>query len=154
MLGFARLNRASLIVDAMESCSKKRFARFVASCQFDQRLEFDEGDLGLPGGFAMYEDSKLHVQTREAIRRFGGTTSADAPWPEDRQLAASHDAEDDGEKLARIEKIVAMIAKKANTIAANRRNGGVVGGVAAVQISDVTKSTDDSSSKIDVSMVE
>lgn len=33
------------------------------------RLEFDQGDMGIGGGIALQEDSKLHVQTREAVRR-------------------------------------------------------------------------------------
>ncbi|CAE7814311.1 NIA1 [Symbiodinium sp. CCMP2592] len=46
MLGFARLARASLIVDSMAACPPARFSRFVAGLRFDQLLEFDEGGLG------------------------------------------------------------------------------------------------------------
>ncbi|CAE7429940.1 cnot9, partial [Symbiodinium sp. CCMP2456] len=45
MLGFARLARASLIVDSMAACPPARFSRFVAGLRFDQLLEFDEGDV-------------------------------------------------------------------------------------------------------------
>mmetsp|Transcript_17686 Transcript_17686/g.50422 ORF Transcript_17686/g.50422 Transcript_17686/m.50422 type:complete len:320 (+) Transcript_17686:3-962(+) len=120
MLGFARLNRASLIVDAMESCSRKRFDHFVASLRFDQRLEFDQGDMGIGGGIALQEDSKLHVQTREAVRRYGGSTSGDAPWPEDKDELKVDEEDDDSEKLNRIEKLVTRILKRTNELTKSR----------------------------------
>eukprot|EP00929_Paragymnodinium_shiwhaense_P097825 TRINITY_DN5941_c0_g5_i1.p1 TRINITY_DN5941_c0_g5~~TRINITY_DN5941_c0_g5_i1.p1 ORF type:complete len:1087 (-),score=310.40 TRINITY_DN5941_c0_g5_i1:60-3320(-) len=79
--GFARLNRATLIVEAMNFCSKSRWNKFKANCKFDQKLEFDEGDVGLPGGIQMQEPASLNRVTEEAIQRFGGTTSREAPWP-------------------------------------------------------------------------
>jgi len=130
MLGFARLNRASLIVDAMESCPKKRWTTFVKNIDFDQRLEFDEGDLGLSGGVASVEPAGAHIQTRESIRRFGGSTSGDMPWPEDKDEAQNEggDEDDETERLDRIEALVNKIARKVNRINAQGGHGGSHGG--------------------------
>eukprot|EP00438_Fugacium_kawagutii_P023888 Skav233802 [mRNA] locus=scaffold780:551763:559938:- [translate_table: standard] len=49
VLGFARLNRASLVVDAMASCPKSKWKSFISDLRLDEKREFDEGDLGLAG---------------------------------------------------------------------------------------------------------
>ncbi|CAK0886462.1 unnamed protein product, partial [Prorocentrum cordatum] len=85
MLGFARLNRASLIVDAMKAEQKKpKWHKYVASLKLDERVEFDEGDLGLAGCIQILEEAKLHRQLTESIHRYGGTSSPLEPWPEDK----------------------------------------------------------------------
>jgi len=104
MLGFARLNRASLIVEAMGSCPKARWEKFLQDLKLDERLEFDEGDLGLPGGLQVLEPAGLHRQTAESIRRYGGATAPEMPWPEDRQEAEA-EAEGD-ERLERMEMLI------------------------------------------------
>ncbi|CAJ1430403.1 unnamed protein product, partial [Effrenium voratum] len=47
MQGYARLNRASVIVATLEEVSQKRWKRFLHSLRFEERLEFNEGDIGL-----------------------------------------------------------------------------------------------------------
>eukprot|EP00405_Crypthecodinium_cohnii_P034350 CAMPEP_0206527050 /NCGR_PEP_ID=MMETSP0325_2-20121206/1109_1 /ASSEMBLY_ACC=CAM_ASM_000347 /TAXON_ID=2866 /ORGANISM="Crypthecodinium cohnii, Strain Seligo" /LENGTH=439 /DNA_ID=CAMNT_0054022369 /DNA_START=87 /DNA_END=1406 /DNA_ORIENTATION=- len=124
MLGFARLNRASLLVDAMESCSKVRWQRFILSLELDKRLEFDEGDLGLAGGIASTEPAGKHLQTRESIRRYGGTTAPEAPWPEDaldRQQAKDDLTESD--RLDELEELVNKIARKVNQLSLESTTG-------------------------------
>lgn len=83
MLGFARLARASLIVDAMVACPPNRFAKFVSSLRFDQLLEFDEGDVGLGGGIQIKEAGNLNPTSDDIIQRFGGTSSPEMQWPEE-----------------------------------------------------------------------
>jgi hemoglobin-like flavoprotein len=120
MLGFARLNRSSLIVEAMDSCPKAKWAKFVKSLKFDERIEFDEGDLGLRGGIQKTEHASLHRQTKESIRRYGGSTSPDLACPKDKQDSAndSVDAED------RLERMEAMILKTLNQLQSGGKRGG------------------------------
>mmetsp|Transcript_168400 Transcript_168400/g.541026 ORF Transcript_168400/g.541026 Transcript_168400/m.541026 type:complete len:1179 (-) Transcript_168400:110-3646(-) len=116
MLGFARLNRASLLVDAMESCSRVRWRRFVKSLDFEKRLEFDEGDLGLSGGIASAEPASKHIQTREAIRRYGGTTSGDAPWPITQEDSNRNEDGEEADQLDEMEELVNKIARRVNQL--------------------------------------
>jgi len=55
MLGFARLNRCKIVVESMGAVAHGRWDKFVAALHLDQRLEFNDGDIGLSGG----------IQTRE-----------------------------------------------------------------------------------------
>lgn len=91
MLGFARLNRASLIVDAMMDCGELRWLRFVGSLKLDEPIEFDPGDLGLPGGIQIMEHQSLHTVKDEQIVRYGGSTSPDLPWPESKKAVDDQD---------------------------------------------------------------
>lgn len=120
MLGFARLNRASLLVDAMESCSRVRWKRFVTSLHFEIRLEFDEGDLGLSGGLRSTEPAGKHLQTRESIRRFGGSTAGDAPWPMDQ--IDKEEAQEGVDPMDELEELVNKIARKVAQLALDSTN--------------------------------
>jgi len=106
MLGFARLNRASLIVDAMKAEQKKpKWHKYVASLKLDERVEFDEGDLGLAGCIQILEEAKLHRQLTESIHRYGGTSSPLEPWPEDKSELQLESNEE------RLDRLDAMIQK-------------------------------------------
>jgi len=83
MVGFARLNRAAIICETMPTVSKTRWQRFVHSLHLDQRLEFNEGDVGLAGGLQVLESAGANPTTKDMIRRFGGSTSPKMQWPED-----------------------------------------------------------------------
>eukprot|EP00439_Symbiodinium_sp_Y106_P012126 s4740_g1.t2 len=106
VLGFARLNRASLVVDAMASCPKSKWKKFIADLKLDEKREFDEGDLGLPGCVQSHEAAGLHRQSEEQIRRYGGSTLPSLPWPEERcwddhtvqDFAAAAAADGDGDR--------------------------------------------------------
>merc|ERR1719393_868163 len=50
MVGYARLKRIRIIVESMPQVSEKRWEAFISSLRFDQRIEFNEGDVGLSGG--------------------------------------------------------------------------------------------------------
>jgi len=113
MLGFARLNRASLIVDSLQSVQKARWRKFVESMRFDERLEFDEGDLGVAGGVQTLEPASLHRQSVESIQRFGGLTSADLPWLATK-VEAEHEDQDD--RLERIENMIHQALRQMDSL--------------------------------------
>merc|ERR1719399_1482393 len=57
MVGYALLNRASLIVRSLDSCPKKKWDDFVESLHFDRKLDFIDGDIGPASGIQVYEPS-------------------------------------------------------------------------------------------------
>jgi len=79
----ARLSRAGILVRMMEQVRHKTFNDFITSLRFDEPLEFNEGDIGLPGGVQVLENANDSVVTVDRIRRYGGSTSPALPWPED-----------------------------------------------------------------------
>ncbi|OLQ14529.1 Transient receptor potential cation channel subfamily V member 3 [Symbiodinium microadriaticum] len=112
VLGFARLNRASLVVDAMASCPKSKWKKFIADLKLDEKREFDEGDLGLPGCIQSHEAAGLHRQSEEQIRRYGGSTLPSLPWPEDK-VKKRGPAEDTPEaRLAHIEYLLEKAVRR------------------------------------------
>jgi hypothetical protein len=117
MVGFARLARASLICDTLASCPPSRWRRFVDTLKFTQRLEFDEGDLGLPGGIHKREPGSLHPMTVDSIKRYGGTCNKDMRWPEDAAV-------DEDEKLDRVEQLLQTALKSvSDSLRAKKENG-------------------------------
>lgn len=118
MIGFARLNRASLIVEAMNSCGKTKWNSFVTNMNFEQKLEFDEGDLGLPGGIQILENQNLHAVLNETIHRFGGSTSPDSPWPAEKAVG-----EDQEERFDRLELLLQKTLKRMQHVIANATVG-------------------------------
>merc|ERR1712084_129730 len=100
MVGYARLKRVKIIVESMPQVSEKRWDGFVQSLRLDQRIEFNEGDVGLSGGIQVQEPASANPTTVDMIKRFGGSTSPSIQWPEE-------DAGDDGsDKFERIEKLI------------------------------------------------
>jgi hypothetical protein len=108
MVGFARMNRANLIVESLSACSDTRWEQFTSKLRMDEPLEFDEGDIGPPGGMQILESSSSNPVLIDMIRRFGGACAGDMPWPEDTTLGAG-EAED---KFAKIEALVTKAVKK------------------------------------------
>ncbi|CAK9017655.1 Pentatricopeptide repeat-containing protein [Durusdinium trenchii] len=76
--------------------------------KFDQRLEFNEGDIGVAGGIQVYEPSNLNPTTVDSVRRFGGSTAPGMPWPQD---PLADDQSDD-----RLEKLEKLVVKAMKTI--------------------------------------
>jgi len=107
MLGFARLNLGKIVVSSMAAVSHKRWTQFVESLQLDQRLEFNEGDVGLSGGIQVLEPASLHVTTVDSFRRFGGSTSPAMQWPEEDQAG-----NEDEDRFERMEKVIERAMKK------------------------------------------
>merc|ERR1719343_839492 len=83
MVGFARLRRIKLIVETMPTVSPKSWQAFLNGLKLDQRLEFNEGDVGLAGGLQVSEPASSHPTTVDMIKRFGGSTSPAMQWPEE-----------------------------------------------------------------------
>eukprot|EP00438_Fugacium_kawagutii_P018862 Skav221108 [mRNA] locus=scaffold233:48017:51407:+ [translate_table: standard] len=80
--GFAMLARAEVILDTLKAIPMKRWKKFVQSLALDQRVDFEEGDIGIPGGIKAFEPALLHPVTQDQIIRFGGDTDPSLPWPE------------------------------------------------------------------------
>jgi len=100
MVGYARLQRACTIVEIMPTVPKSRWTGFVDSLHLWKRLEFNQGDVGVTGGIRQTEPPNLNPTTVDHIRRFGGSTSPEIPWPEDEEN------NDDDDKLERVEKLI------------------------------------------------
>merc|ERR1719498_1700866 len=109
MVGYARLKRSRIIVETMPTVSPKRWAAFKDGLGFENRIEFNEGDIGVAGGIQVQEPANAHPTTVDTIKRVGGTTSALAQWPEE-----EGDMEDD--KFGKLE---ALIKKAMDTMTAS-----------------------------------
>merc|ERR1712084_199690 len=101
MVGYARLKRVKIIVESMPQVSEKRWDGFVQSLRLDQRLEFNEGDVGLAGGIQVQEPASAHPTTVDMIKRFGGSTSPSIQWPEEDGAG-----DDDTDKFDRLESLI------------------------------------------------
>lgn len=111
MVGHARLRRMNIIVKSMPMVSESSLKRFFSSLHLSQRLEFNEGDVGVTGGVQILEPANRHPCTTDTIRRYGGATASSMQWPEDQ--------EDEGEedKFEHFEKVVMKaLGKLANTV--------------------------------------
>merc|ERR1712187_185957 len=89
-----------IVTESMVSVSGKRWDKFISSLHLEDPCEFGEGDIGLSGGMQVLEPASLNVTTVDMIRRFGGSTSPAAQWPEEDQ--AGDDEEDRFERMERL----------------------------------------------------
>merc|ERR1719384_1572457 len=121
MLGYARLNRGKIVTDTMPSVPAIRWERFLGTMKLEERVEFGEGDLGLAGGIQVWEPAALNITTVDMIRRFGGSTSMAAQWPEDA-------GEDEDDQLDRIEKLVEKAIKRMDSRGKKGKGGNSAGG--------------------------
>jgi uncharacterized membrane protein YgcG len=117
MLGFARLNRGKIVTITMPSVSTKKWASFVESLRFGERVEFGEGDLGLAGGLQTFEAANLNLTTIDMIRRFGGSTSPAAQWPEE------DGGDDQNNRFERIEQTIEKAMKRMSS-SGGKKGGG------------------------------
>jgi len=106
MVGYARLQRGKITCDTIPSVSAKFWSRFVDSLKLDERMEFNEGDIGLAGGIQITEPSNANPTTVDAIKRFGGSTSPAMQWPEEEGAG-----DDDENKFDRLEKLIVRATK-------------------------------------------
>jgi len=109
MVGFARLSRAQVIVERLAECQEARWNSFVSGLGLDVKLEFNEGDVGLPGGIASWEPASNHVVNVENVIRYGGPSSPQTPWPEEDNVKTEED------KLDRLERMVKHAAHRMAT---------------------------------------
>jgi len=116
MMGYARLKRIRIICDSMPSVTQKKWTDFVDSLELRKRIEFNEGDVGLPGGIQVLEPASANPTTVDTIRRFGGTTSPTVKWPEE-----EGSGDDENDKFSRVEDLI----KKLGDQAAKAASSGV-----------------------------
>jgi len=107
MLGFARLNRGKIVTETMPSVSKQRWERFVEVLKLNEPVEFGEGDIGLSGGIQVWEPASANITTIDMIRRFGGSTSPAAQWPEEENAG-----DDEEDRFDRMEKLIEKAMKR------------------------------------------
>jgi len=106
MLGYARLRRINIINTTMPFVAKTRWNAWVESLRLEDRLEFNQGDVGLPGGIQVTEPASANPTTVDSIRRFGGSTSPAMQWPEE-----DHDGDGDNDRFDRLEKMLQRLFK-------------------------------------------
>jgi len=111
MVGYARLERAEIIVEIMPVVPNWRWARFTSSLRLNRKCEFNEGDLGPAGGIQVREPASANPTSIDMIRRFGGSTSSEMPWPEE--------DDEDADEDARYERTQKMIARTLQRIQAS-----------------------------------
>jgi len=114
MLGYARLNRAKIVCETMTSVPRSRWDRFVEQLSLDECIEFGEGDIGLPGGVQVHEPASANITTKDMIRRFGGSTSPAAQWPNE---------ELEGDEEDRFERMEKMMEKAMKRMTLPKSNG-------------------------------
>jgi hypothetical protein len=109
MVGYARLKRIKIIVETLPLVTKEKWQRFLASMDFEKRLEFNDGDVGLSGGVQTHEPSNAHPTTDDRILRFGGSTDRSIPFPD------TSDDDEDNDRFGRMEKVIARTLEKLST---------------------------------------
>eukprot|EP00933_Yihiella_yeosuensis_P026151 TRINITY_DN20287_c2_g1_i1.p1 TRINITY_DN20287_c2_g1~~TRINITY_DN20287_c2_g1_i1.p1 ORF type:complete len:1012 (-),score=255.36 TRINITY_DN20287_c2_g1_i1:249-3284(-) len=124
MVGYARLNRSKVVTEMMQGASQTKWNRFINDLAFDEKLEFNEGDIGLAGGVQVLEAANENPQTVDNIRRFGGSTSVTMQWPEELE----GDADDDENKFERLEKMVQRTAKLISEASGGKKKKNATGG--------------------------
>merc|ERR1711972_126231 len=83
MVGYARLKRIRIVVETMPLVPEKRWLRFLQALALEDRIEFNEGDIGVAGGIQVLEPASANPTTIDMIKRFGGSTSPSIQWPEE-----------------------------------------------------------------------
>merc|ERR1712190_283469 len=119
MVGFARLNRGKIVTETMISVSKKRWEKFMSILHLDDPCEFGEGDIGLAGGIQLLEPAALNITTIDMIRRFGGSTSPAAQWPEEDQAG-----DDEEDRFERMERLIEKAMKRMTSSGGKKKGGG------------------------------
>merc|ERR1712217_515216 len=123
MVGYARLKRIRIVVETMPLVPEKRWARFLQSLALEERIEFNEGDIGVAGGIQVLEPASVNPTTIDMIKRFGGSTSPSIQWPEEET------GDDDTDKFERLEKLIQKAM--ARITATGGKKGGARGGSSA-----------------------
>jgi len=116
MVGFARLNRANIIVSVLTGLGKDYFQKFIDSLGFDKNLEFNQGDIGINGGIQVLEPANAHTVLEDTVIRFGGSCSEDLKWPEDSKA--------DQDPMSKVEALAKKVLSKVTHDTRNARMGG------------------------------
>lgn len=80
--GHARLARGEIIIETFKAVKLSRWQKFMDSLKLDERVDFEQGDIGLAGGIKDFEPALAHPVAKDQIIRFGGNTDPSLPWPE------------------------------------------------------------------------
>lgn len=129
MTGFARLNRASVVVSVMAEARQARWASFLRTLNFGERLEFNEGDVGPAGGVQIQEPANEHTVTQDSILRYGGPTAPTVPWPEDdrnAEVSTDDKLQHMENRLERMEKLLTKLANSKGMGKTGTRGAGSV----------------------------
>eukprot|EP00438_Fugacium_kawagutii_P033793 Skav218848 [mRNA] locus=scaffold2397:54135:62539:+ [translate_table: standard] len=110
--GYAMLARAEAILDTLKAVPMKKWRYFITSLALDQRVDFEEGDIGLAGGIKTWEPALAHPITQDQIVRFGGDTDPSLPWPHQ------------GRKETSMEKMVQKTIQKSLQQYLGKKHGG------------------------------
>merc|ERR1719163_1525917 len=116
----ARLNRVDTLVETVPQISELRWDRFVTSLDMDSKLEFNAGDIGLPGGIQVLEAANANPTNKCTVVRYGGSTSLTIPWP------VTDDEDADRDKFERLEKVITKALAQVST---NKKGAGAVAGM-------------------------
>jgi uncharacterized membrane protein YgcG len=117
MLGMARLNRIDTLVEIVPQITELRWDRFATSLELDAKLEFNAGDIGLPGGIQVFEAANANPTNKCTVVRYGGSTSLMIPWP------VTDDEDADQDKFDRLEKVIQKALTQAST---TKKAGGAI----------------------------
>eukprot|EP00927_Polykrikos_kofoidii_P059639 TRINITY_DN54783_c0_g1_i1.p1 TRINITY_DN54783_c0_g1~~TRINITY_DN54783_c0_g1_i1.p1 ORF type:complete len:1244 (-),score=197.29 TRINITY_DN54783_c0_g1_i1:31-3762(-) len=115
MVGFARMQRASRIVEVLDHTKLPQWRQFISRLDLDKNLEFEVGDIGIPGGISTYEAASANPVLTDMIVRFGGATEPELPWPEEVR-------EEDVDRYEKVEELLKEWSRRLK-----------VGGVAALK---------------------
>merc|ERR1712100_281694 len=116
MVGYARLERGTIIVEMMPSVPKSRWYRFSEEMEFSKRLEFNAGDIGLAGGMQAKEASNLNPMTSDCIKRFGGSTSVEMQWPNEDEAG-----DNETDRFEKIERLMQEALKRVTSMSGGGR---------------------------------
>ena len=119
--GTTYLNRAQELVEleSMQTLEQREF--LWASFAFTDRIEFDEGDLGLNGGLQIMEAVSKYGndgKDEDRIMRFPGDASAKSPWPTNKATAKSA-----AERLELLDSLFRRIAKMLRDMKKSAKKG-------------------------------
>merc|ERR1712217_134077 len=128
MVGFARLNRGKIVTEAMMSVSSKRWEKFITALHLEDACEFGEGDIGLAGGIQILEPASQNITTVDMIRRFGGSTSPAAQWPEEDQAG-----DDEEDRFERMERLIEKAMKRMTSSRGKKKGAGAGGNTSSGQ---------------------
>jgi hypothetical protein len=142
MVGYARLKRIKIIVETMPVVTKEKWGRFIDGLGFDTKLEFNDGDVGLSGGYATTEAANLHPTTEERIERFGGSTEITIPFPD------TSDQDEDNDRFGRLEKVIVRTIEK--LASSSEKGTGPKNGSAGNSGSHASGNQEESSSQVEV----
>jgi hypothetical protein len=119
MVGYARLERVKIICVTMPVASERRWQSFITNMRLDSKIEFNAGDVGITGGIQVLEPASANPTTVDMIRRFGGSTSVELPWP-----AEDEGEGDENDRFDRLENMIQKTLKRITKSGSGKGKGG------------------------------